>query len=192
MNAPPSSHRDDGRPVYALPVIQDPMQNQIVSNAVNIAEYLEYYYPARAIYPEGSRAVQSLFVHFVQEVIAKPLLPIMIPLSFANLPPEIRTHFVGTPMARPVLQGQQKEAAWQSVYDRFDQLAGFMSKNNGGDGDGLVAQGHELSVADFAICALLIWVEQIARLDGWNRMRAWHNGRWEKLRQRVDDYMDIL
>ena len=81
LGAPPSARRPDGRSVYTLPVIVDPTPAQagaspvILSNATTIAEYLETRYPARAVFPEGSRALQTLFVHHVQETLARSLLP---------------------------------------------------------------------------------------------------------------------
>lgn len=73
ISAPPSAVRSDGRPIYTLPVVVDPTRNpaspQILSNTNNIAEYLEAAYPARPVYPEGSRAVQSLFVYAPQHLI---------------------------------------------------------------------------------------------------------------------------
>jgi glutathione S-transferase len=77
------------------------------------------------------------------------------------------------------------------VKEQFDFLAIVLDKN-GGDGDGMVAQGHHLSYADFALCSLLLWIEQMAPQDGWVRIRAWNGGRWARLRQRCQDYMDIL
>ncbi|KAJ7574112.1 hypothetical protein C8J56DRAFT_980040 [Mycena floridula] len=73
--------RSDGTPIYTLPVIVDPSRNpsapNIISNTNNIAEYLESTYPARPVFPPGSRAMQTLFVHYVQEVFTKPLLHII-------------------------------------------------------------------------------------------------------------------
>ena len=89
IGAPPSTFRSDGRPVYTLPVLTDPTQSPytpvVLSNTNNISEYLESTYPSPAVFPQGSRALQSLFVHYIQEVFAKPLLPIMIPISHQQL-----------------------------------------------------------------------------------------------------------
>ncbi|KAJ7500739.1 hypothetical protein B0H11DRAFT_765810 [Mycena galericulata] len=206
MGAPPSSHRSDGRPVYTLPVIIDPTQNphtpQILSNVNNIAEYLEACYPARPVFPDGSRALQTLFVHYVQEVVARPLLPIMVPISHDRLPERTRSHFRGDPRAQtpmpqtshahsPVPPGPLREHAWQLVKAQFDLLALILDKNVG-DGDGIVAQGGHVSYADFALCSLLLWIEEMAPHDGWARVREWNGGRWARLRQRCQDYMDIL
>ncbi|KAJ7138913.1 hypothetical protein C8R46DRAFT_1168223 [Mycena filopes] len=205
IGAPPSSRRPDGRPIYTLPVIVDPARNaqapQILSNTNNIAEYLEATYPARPVFPEGSRALQTLFVHYIQEFFAKPLLPIMVPISHERLPERTQSHFhgasssrAGTPMpagTHPLPPGPAREHAWQLVKEQFDFLAVVLDKNVG-DGDGVVVQGSQVSYADFALCSVLLWIEQMAPHDGWARIRDWNGGRWARLRRKCQDYMDVL
>ncbi|PPR00687.1 hypothetical protein CVT24_000975 [Panaeolus cyanescens] len=174
IGAPPSSTRSDGRGVYTLPVIVDPTRDayhpRIISNANTIAEYLETTYPARPVFPEGSRALQNLFVHFVQEALSKPLLPIMVPLSHNALPEMTQDYFRGGNPPHHMLSGPQREQAWHAVKEQFDFLAMILDKNRGdGEGDGVVAMGHEVSYADFALCSVLIWIERMAAHDGWAR-----------------------
>ena len=152
IGAPPSGTRPDGRPIYTLPVIVDPTVNPaspiIISNANNIAEYLDAAYPARPVFPEGSRAVQTLFVHYIQEVFIKPLLPILVPVSHRRLPERTQSHFrtsggsssneAERPHAMPA--GPQREHAWRAVQEQFDFLHIILSKNVG-DGDGIVTMG---------------------------------------------------
>ncbi|KAF8153506.1 hypothetical protein K438DRAFT_2078810 [Mycena galopus ATCC 62051] len=195
IGAPPSSRRSDNRPVYTLPVIVDPTRNprepQILSNTNSIAEYLEANYPARPVFPEGSRALQILFVHYIQDFFVKPLLPIMVPVSYDRLPARTQTHFHGTsPPPHPLLPGPAREHAWQLVKAQFDFLAIILGKNS--DGDTLVTQGRHLSYADFALCAVLLWIEHMAPQDGWVRIRDWNDGRWARLRNRCQEYMDVL
>lgn len=199
IGAPPSSTKPDGRPIYCLPVIVDPTRNSkaphILSNAHTIAEYLEASYPARPVFPEGSRALQTLFVHYIEEVLAKPLLPIMVPLTHDRLPERTQSHFhsarATTPLPHPLPPGPQREHAWGVVKAQFDCLALVLDKNTG-DGDGVVVQGYQVSYADFALCAMLLWIEQMAPHDGWSRVRDWNGGRWANLRHKCKDYMDVL
>ncbi|KAI5826433.1 hypothetical protein K523DRAFT_311400 [Schizophyllum commune Tattone D] len=195
LGAPPSARRPDGRSVYTLPVIVDPTPAQagaspvILSNATTIAEYLETRYPARAVFPEGSRALQTLFVHHVQETLARSLLPVMVPLSHERLPPRTQVHYSGA--GRGAGSPAEREAAWAAVRAEFDFLAGVLDKNTGdGDGDAVVAQGHDVSYADFALCAVLVWMERMAPHDGWARVRGWNGGRWARLWERCRPYMD--
>ncbi|PSS08924.1 hypothetical protein EW026_g7933 [Hermanssonia centrifuga] len=156
INAPPTSHKSDGRPVYALPVIVDPRRNAsqpvILAKVDMIADYLESSYPARPVFPEGSRALQSLFVHYVQEVLAKPLLPILVPLSHQRLPERSQAHF---PSGQTPLNGPEREQAWRAAKEQFNFLATIMDKNSPPDGDGVVTMGRNVSYADFALCSVL-------------------------------------
>ena len=167
IGAPPTSYKPDGRPVYTLPVIVDPLRNRttpaVLSNAGTIAEYLEAAYPARPIFPEGSRALQTLFAHYVQDVFAKPLLPILVPLTHQRLPERSQAHFrhgaatAGGAVASSssgALTSAQREQAWAAVREQFTFLAGVLEKNTT-DGNGVVAMGRDVSYADFALCSVL-------------------------------------
>ncbi|KAJ7136380.1 hypothetical protein C8R43DRAFT_1089438 [Mycena crocata] len=201
IGAPPSSRSSSGRSVYTLPVVIDPTRNpqqpHILSNTNNIAEYLEAAYPARPVFPEGTRALQTLFVHYIQEVFVKPLLPIMVPLSHQSLPERSQSHFRGvpgysasSPQSFPMLPpGPHREQAWLAVKEQFDFMSLILDKNVG-DGDGIVACGHEVSYSDFALCSVLIWIQRMAAADGWARIREWNGGRWVRLWERCKAYMD--
>ncbi|KAJ7710608.1 hypothetical protein B0H17DRAFT_1173576 [Mycena rosella] len=186
IGAPPSSRRVDGRAVYTLPVIVDLTRNaqapQILSNTNNIAEYLEACYPARPVFPEGSRALQTPFVHHIQDVScsSQSWSPLRT-TDFRSAPSRISTApRARTPMpasSHPLPPGPQREHAWQLMKEKFDFLALVLDKNVG-DGDGIVAQGHHLLYADFALCSVLLWIEQMAPHDGWARVHVWNGGRW--------------
>ncbi|KAH6879623.1 hypothetical protein BKA70DRAFT_1391434 [Coprinopsis sp. MPI-PUGE-AT-0042] len=160
IGAPASGVRPDGRLIYSLPVLVDPVHRSPISNPNTIAEYLESQYPARPVFPEGSRAVQSLFVHYVQEVFSKPLLALMVPLSHQHLPGIHPLH-----MAPCLNVGDQR-------------------------GDGVVVMGRDLSYADFALCSVLVWIERVAGRETWRMVREWNGGRWRRLWERCREWMD--
>lgn len=131
--------------------------------------------------------MQSLFVHYVQEVFSRPLLPIMIPLSHQQLPDPAQNYFrPGQPPAS-TLTGHQREQQWNAVQEQFDFLDAIISKNTDGDSD--LVMGREVTYADFAVCAVLLWIKLTAAND-WARVRHWNNGRWERLMQRCGSYME--
>lgn len=208
INAPPTSIRPDGRPIYTLPAILDPTHVSsgtylnssgslpqphpvVLTHANTIAEYLEHTYPARPVVPEGTRALQTLFVHYVAEVFVQPLLPIMVPLSHQRLPPHVQDHFpVGVADQRDEYV-RKREEQWAAVQAQFTFLAGIIEKN-AGDGDGDVVMGYELTYADFAVCSVLLWIEKVAPHEGWCRVREWDGGRWGRLWERCKAYMDVF
>nr|VWO95979.1 Type III effector protein gala6 [Ganoderma boninense] len=162
IGAQPTSYRSDGRPVYTLPAIIDPQRSinapVVLSNPTVIAEYLEATYPARPVFPEGSRALQSLFVHYIQDGFVKPLLPILVPLTHQRLPERSQAHFsrggAPSPTSPTALAGPQSEQAWNAVREQFNFLAAILDKNTS-DGNGVVAMGRDVSYADFALCSVL-------------------------------------
>ncbi|KAI0674342.1 hypothetical protein C8Q78DRAFT_1116508 [Trametes maxima] len=197
IGAPAASYKPDGRPVYTLPVIVDTLRSRgtptVRSNANGIAEYLEAAYPARPIFPEGSRAMQALFVHYVQDIFVKPLLPIVVPLTHQRLPEPSQTHFRRDDTSTPnpgALDGQQRERAWVAVKEQFNFLAMILDKNYS-DGNGVIAMGRDVTYADFALCSILVWLEKVSPLDCWARIRDWNGGRWAKLYSRCQEYMDV-
>ncbi|THU86389.1 hypothetical protein K435DRAFT_970312 [Dendrothele bispora CBS 962.96] len=202
LGAPPSSFRSNGRPVYTLPVLVDPSRNPgrplILSNTNNISEYLEATYPSKPVFPPGSRALQSLYAHYIQEVLAKPLLPLLVPLSHQQLDHRSQSYFrapgglTGPPSSatnQPLPPGPERERQWLQAKEQFDFLDSILAKNVG-DGDGIVAMGFEVSYADFALCSVLMWIRQVALHDGWSRIQHWNGGRWEQLWQKCSPYMD--
>ncbi|EJF63718.1 hypothetical protein BD309DRAFT_184004 [Dichomitus squalens] len=198
IGAQPTSYRSDGRPVYTLPVIIDPLRSMsapvVLSNPNTIADYLETAYPARPVFPEGSRALQALFVHYIQDVFVKPLLPILVPLTHQRLPERTQAHFSrgAAPTPPPTaMVGPQREQAWNAVREQFDFLAGILDKNTS-DGNGAVAMGRDVSYGDFALCSVLIWVEKVSPHDCWARIREWNGGRWARLYTRCREFMDVF
>ncbi|KAH9919974.1 uncharacterized protein BXZ73DRAFT_52352 [Epithele typhae] len=200
LGAIPTSQKSDGRPVYTLPVIVDQLRNPdapvVLSNVNTIAEYLEATYPARPVYPDGSRALQTLFAHYVQDTFAKPLLPILVPLTHQRLPERSQAHFRhegrggGAAGGQGELTSAQREQAWAAVREQFHFLAGILDRNNS-DGNGIVVMGRDVSYADFALCSVLIWVEKVSPHDCWARIREWDGGRWARLYGRCKEYMDV-
>ncbi|KAH8107297.1 hypothetical protein DFH11DRAFT_933583 [Phellopilus nigrolimitatus] len=198
IGAPATSKRSDGRPVYTLPVIVDPIRSPrhpvVLSNPSVISEYLEINYPARPLFPEGSKALQTLFVHYLHEVFSRPLLPIMIPLSAQKLPERSQAHFFapGQKPTEPYPPGPQREQAWLAVRENFDFLASVLDKNSGDDGDGVLVSGRDLTYADLALCAIILWIEKVSPQDGWPRVKSWNGGRWTRLMERCREYMDVV
>ncbi|KAI0826579.1 hypothetical protein BC628DRAFT_1410195 [Trametes gibbosa] len=197
LDAPPTAKKPNGRAIYTLPVIVDTLRPRgtpvVLSNADRIVEYLETAYPARPIFPEGSRAVQALFSHYVQEVFVQPLLPILIPLTHQRLPERSQSRFGHrsfSPASAPQVGSLTHDQAWLAVKEQFNFLAGILDKNNS-DRTGTVAMGPDVTYADFAVCSVLIWVEKISPHDCWARIREWNGGRWARLYGRCRDYMDV-
>ncbi|KAM6494675.1 hypothetical protein JOM56_009298 [Amanita muscaria] len=219
IGAPPTSYRQDRKPVYTLPVLVDPNRSTgthanghshghgngyghpqengyrtphiTISNVNLIVEYLEATYPARPVFPEGSRAMQTLVVHYIQDVFIQPLLPIMVPISQPQLgggghkgyPPGANGGMNGGPMMH------HEEGQWRQVKAQFDFLATILDKNSS-DTTLTYAQGRDVTYADLALCSVLAWIKKVAGRDSWAQVKKWGNGRWGRLYDRCKDYIE--
>lgn len=189
IRAPPTGHRADGTPVYALPVIVDHTRSsgtpEIVVGAGRIAEYLDTRFPTRPAFPVGTRSVQMVFVHWMMQVWVRPVLAVMVPASYEDLGDRSR-NWVGPAGAVP-RGGSGTRDQWEEVRRQFDFLAGVLDR---GDGDGTVMMGNEVTYADFALCSLLIWIKRVGPPGAWEMVRALNGGRWQRLWDSCRGYMD--
>jgi glutathione S-transferase len=170
------------------------MRSATLSDPRKIAIYLENAYPARPVFPDGSRAVQILFAHYVQHVFTRPLLPIMVPMSHHRLP-ELDQQFLRPSTSSSAdrvmpsyAAGPQRDAAWAAVKEQFDFLAKILDENLDA---GSVVQGHQVTYADFVLCSVLMWIEKVAPRDGWQLVRQWNNGRWANVWDACRPHMEV-
>lgn len=94
IGAIPISPKPDGSgPFYTLPVIVDPSRRTpsggptIITDSWNIAEYLDNVYPSPGLlFPEGTKALQALFLNHVTTTLFYPIVRILTPplLDFLN------------------------------------------------------------------------------------------------------------
>jgi len=132
--------------------------------------------------------MQYLFAYYISEVIAKPLLPMIVPVTHSQLPQHSRAHFMASPP--PKYTTAQQEEGWKAVEQQFDNLADILDKNPDANGDWFT-MGHEVSYADFALCAVLIWIRTVVPQEAWSRVRQWNGGRWVKFYDYFHCYMDV-
>lgn len=199
IGAPAVGRSADGRSIYTLPVIVVPARqrspSRILSKVEDIAEYLEVEFPARPVFPQGTKALQTLYVHYLMNVFAKPLLPIMIPSSAELLPESSRAHFFGQQgPPRTHMTREDTEQIWAALKQNFDFLAGVIDKNGtteamGDGGRGVFVSGQYPTYADFVLCSLLVWIKTVSPNNAWSIIKRWNEGRWERLLRDLNDYI---
>jgi hypothetical protein len=56
---------------------------------------------------------------------------------------------------------------------------------------GVFLMGHQVSCADFALCAALIFFKEISPDDLWAGIASWDGGRWERYVDAFKDWMAV-
>ncbi|KLO18017.1 hypothetical protein SCHPADRAFT_886475 [Schizopora paradoxa] len=196
IGADPTSTREDGSPLYTLPVIQDHSTGRIVSDSMHIAFYLDDTYPERpALFPYSMRAPIVTFDLFffptvfrvgrgadlVNHEAFKKLAPASIEYIRRTQGDEYMARVAklsdpGTP---------QREALWEALRVGFSKVSDILSSNTES-----FFYGSTLSFADFIIVAHLLWMKASlgAESTDWKDFEKWDDGRWMKLSKYTEKY----
>lgn len=81
---------------------------------------------------------------------------------------------------------------WVKVEAAYAKVAAFYDRAKDESGRDAFLMGEEPSFADFVVAGCLIWVKKLLteQEDGWDLVRKWHGGRWEKLLEKLAPYMN--
>ncbi|KAJ7880798.1 hypothetical protein B0H14DRAFT_2706681 [Mycena olivaceomarginata] len=200
IGAPPSATKPDGRPIYCLPVIVDPTRNSkaphILSNAHYDCRVPRGKLPCAPRVPRGlSRAADALrALHPGGAGEAAP--PYHGP---AHPRPPTGAYAVALPLGACDDAAPTPAPAGATTRTRVGHRQGAVRLSCAGAGQehwrwgrGCRCRDTRFRTPDFALCAMLLWIEQMAPHDGWSRVRDWNGGRWANLRHKCKDYMDVL
>ena len=183
--APPSGTWPDGRPQYTVPTIFDSFTNRYISDAHQIARYLDETYPDRpTLFPHGTVGLQHAFVgEFINKVVF-PSFPIALKGCYAVMPERTQVYFRETreKMFGKTLEeiwgdNAAVEKGWVDVKKGLDWLEGILQE--GGD-DKLFLLGDTPVEADLAIASMFQWIIK-ASTPVWNDLKVLNGGRWGRL-----------
>jgi glutathione S-transferase len=190
LGASPKSIDPEGNPHYMLPAILDTSGKApvLVTDSLNIAEYLDATYPDRPVFPREGRALQYAFEETFNRIVGPHFWRMMLPLAWGILDERSRGHVHEKRerwhKSRASLGQWRPEASitgkdWESLKGGFDKLAAFLNKNS--PEMLYVAGGAEPTRADMIIVSYLASIV-VAAPEMWNReVRHWSGGRWERL-----------
>lgn len=77
-------------------------------------------------------------------------------------------------------------------------LDSLLQKNEVGRGGvgGDYVMGDKFSFADCVLVGCFVWINKIMAKqnieeNGWERIKGWHNGRWKRLWEKSEEYMQV-
>ncbi|KDQ17826.1 hypothetical protein BOTBODRAFT_29133 [Botryobasidium botryosum FD-172 SS1] len=192
-----------GHKAFTLPIIIDPTPSgpKIVRDSAAIAHYLDATYPdpERTLFPPGSHALQELFYnHFNTQLslyfisLYLPLVPSILDEESAEYFTRTRSAALGKPLGEVYPKGAELEKMWEEFRGAFGVLDSALQKNevrHGGVGGDFV-MGDKFTFADCVLVAFFIWMNKVEPdRSGWERVKGWHNGRWERLWNKSREFM---
>ncbi|TDL18669.1 hypothetical protein BD410DRAFT_774810 [Rickenella mellea] len=178
---------------YTVPVIHDHSTGKIISDSLDIAQYLDETYPdTPRLLPSGP-GIAAIFESFFLPSIM-PLPKLMQLPEFPKLNPASHAFFRksreewGKCKLEDLLPpGPEREKCWLKVKQGLDKVAGLLDKNGK---DKPFVLGEQITYAEFIMAGWLVWVKIISEED-WAPISTWNDGRWEKLLQMTEKYRTI-
>lgn len=191
LDVPPTSRKADGRPHYTLPMIYDPLTKTTVVDSAEIAKYLDKAYPSTPkLFPEGTEALQAVFLDHAWSVIGAPLFMNIILRTCLALNPRSQEYFRTT---REVMFGKKleelgSEESWKLLEAGFGKLDTWLGAN--GPGKDSLFLGNKICFSDIQVASFLKWTRVVCGEDSpdWERIAGWNGGKWKRLTEEFDRY----
>ncbi|KAG6822008.1 hypothetical protein H0H92_015676, partial [Tricholoma furcatifolium] len=173
-----------GTLLCTCPMILDPNhldaegKATVVSDSPVIITYLDATYPEIKAIPDGTQAIQEMWLPLVGKNITSKLASILVPRCPDILPPRGREYFITTrekwwgPLDKMC---PDLEKGWKSVQEGLDKVAQALDVN--GERENLrVIPGKTTVYADFVIVAPLLWAKSIVTEEEFNTLKTWNGG----------------
>jgi len=187
IGAKPTTPNPDGsgHMIWTCPMILDPNyldpqgKPTVLSDSTMIVKYLEEKHPQPHVIPVGGAALHYGWGEFIDQNLSMSLAKLVVPLCPGVLSERAKEYFITT---REKWWGRleicpDRSKAWNRVKDALDKIAIALDANGELEGSLTVVPG-EVTYADFAIIAPLLWASVIIDKAEMDALRSWNNGRW--------------
>ncbi|TFY71087.1 hypothetical protein EVG20_g1916 [Dentipellis fragilis] len=176
-----------GKPVYTLPVIQDPNTGAVVADSFKIAAYLDATYPNTiSLFPDETKVFQTMFLQTFEDnviwailqLVARPMMNQLLPRSLVYWRDGAEKAF-GKKVEELAPEGPERDALWKKVVDSLGAAHKWASENPAG----VFMMGDRVSFADIVIAAELQWLKTMNGTESmeWKEILEIDDGRWARL-----------
>ncbi|KAH7909189.1 hypothetical protein BJ138DRAFT_1155859, partial [Hygrophoropsis aurantiaca] len=196
IGAIPTDVKPDGKPLYTLPIIQDPNTGKVIADSFAIAEYLDETYPnAPTLFPRGSKALFAAFEGGIVNAlgpIGRLQLALICPLL--NGPSEkyyrpSREAMFGMKIEEFSPIGEKRDGDLAKFKASLASVYEWLAKSNGE-----YVMDDTVSYADAILNGWLIWIKIVHGADSevWKDIASWNEGRWAKHLKAMDKFAAIV
>jgi len=168
--------------MYIVPVLNDPNTGTLIKESLEIAAYLDKTYPAKPIFPHGSKMLICVF-DFAYLDGAHPIVRLILVRTAEILNPVSEEFFRRTRSKRLQLpweefspEGPKRDGDWACLEQGFNKGEELRAKCGG-----RWVMGDTFSYADIIVACRLFWLKRVLKEDEWARISSWNGGRWAKV-----------
>ncbi|KAG8868514.1 hypothetical protein FRB97_002318 [Tulasnella sp. 331] len=215
IGIPPSTKKSySGQDHYTCPSIIDytVTPEKPMTESKVIAQYLDEKYASEEqhgpkLFPEGTKEAQLAFIKDWEasggigdrlDCLCLPCVPALLedPRG-TQYYYETREKMFGKPLLDLGRAGsQERKEAWEAFRKDLDVLAVTYDKNEEGNGE--CAFGNHITYVDIVVVSALLWTRftPVDR-DGpeskcvWDTVKTWNGGRWQRLMDRFERYLQV-
>jgi len=195
----------DGTGHYSCPTIAEhtPSGPIYITDSTVIADYLVTHYPSTTkppIFPKGTKAAIKLITgeldnfHSHLRKLVLPDTPAILDTRSAEYFHRTRSARLG-PLDQYYTAGPAREEAWSTLKEYLDRLALIYDQNDASD---IFFLGDSITYADIYLVSIFMWAKVIPTdREGpdmkcsWDRIKGFNGGRWERLMNAFDEYLQV-
>lgn len=86
---------------------------------------------------------------------------------------------------------EEQEKKWQALHECLHKIAALADEVDHGD-KWLFGTADGPGYADFVLAAAFIWFDKTGPDGGWERIKSWDGGKWAKVLENVQPFMQVL
>ncbi|KAJ4475009.1 hypothetical protein J3R30DRAFT_635127 [Lentinula aciculospora] len=189
IGAPPTDVQPDGTPLYTIPFIYDSETNTAIADSFLIAKYLDRTYPnsGSTLLPEGTEILQHLFASNTVMMPFVPLYNFLRVSIYEKMDAIMQAAYVEHYQSFDIQQKFEEEEMkqmWVQTEVGLGKLDQVMGENN-------AFVKEEPTFADDALGANLRLIKFVIGEESkeWTAISSmWHNGRWGKYLDWLENY----
>ncbi|KAG8879729.1 hypothetical protein FRB97_001475 [Tulasnella sp. 331] len=217
MDLPPLKIRTNGTPLYTCPAIidyiADPIAGKRVAESMKIAHYLDETYASEqygpTLFPEGTEAAQNAFIEEIDPPmkscgLTDHAFALVVALSVGVLDTRgaeyinrERERALGRPVADICPGGSlERKEAWDGVKSCLDKVAATYDANKEGECQFFTGKG--ITYADIYLISVFLWFRYLPSdrdgpdvQSGWDIIKTLNDGRWQKMMDRFEQYLEV-
>ncbi|KAI0031383.1 hypothetical protein K488DRAFT_52171 [Vararia minispora EC-137] len=183
IGASPCGQKPDGGPLYAVPILYDPVTESCYTDSFDIALHLEAAYTnAPSVFPNRTKALIRAWDEIWMEKAGRPMYQLILSSVHAQLSQASQTYFRETREAKfGTLEAPPD--TWEKLEHGLSSIDAYMAQSR-------FVMGEQMTYADMVMAGWLICVRRVLGMesDGWRRIEQWHNGRWKRF---VDEFAHL-
>lgn len=86
---------------------------------------------------------------------------------------------------------EKRDAMWRDLHTGLNNISSIIDSIGRCKGEAWPFGADKPTFADFVLCSTFVWFDKVGPAEGWDRVKGWHGGKWERLYEKCQPYMKV-